>query len=310
MNTLLGIHHVTAIVDDPQENIDFYTNVLGLRLVKQTVNFDDPYTYHLYYGDEQGRPGTIITFFPWPNGRRGSRGVGQIGAIAFAVPRGALAFWQARLADNGFGFGEPEQRLGTAVLSFYDPAGLLIELVEQPSSDRGGISGSDVPLDAAIQQLFGVTLTVADVGPTAAFLTERLGFRSAGDASWPRYAIGAGAATAFVDLIERPDVPRGQVAAGSVHHVAWRVPDNAAILDWQQELARQEVGVTDLRDRQYFRSIYFREPGGVLFEIATDEPGFATDETAAELGTHLKLPPWLEPRRSEIERRLPPINVA
>jgi glyoxalase family protein len=312
MNTLLGIHHVTAIVDDPQENIDFYTNVLGLRLVKQTVNFDDPYTYHLYYGDEQGRPGTIITFFPWPEGRHGSRGVGQTSAIAFAVPAGALAFWQVRLADNDLRFGGPEQRFGAAVLSLYDPSGLLLELVEQPSRDRGSAhSGSDVPPEAAIQGLFGVTLTVAQVAPTAAFMTDRLGFRPVEDATgYARYAIGAGADAAFVDLISRPDVPRGQIAAGSVHHVAWRVADDAAIAQWQQELTRQETGVTEIRDRQYFRSIYFREPGGVLFEIATDAPGFAIDETPAELGTHLMLPPWLEPRRSDIVRRLPPIKVA
>jgi predicted esterase/catechol 2,3-dioxygenase-like lactoylglutathione lyase family enzyme len=310
MNRLLGIHHVTAIVDDPQENIDFYTNVLGLRLVKQTVNFDDPYTYHLYYGDDQGRPGTIITFFPWPNGRRGSRGVGQISAIAFAVPEDALAFWQARLADNNFRFGGPQQRFGAAVLSFYDPSGLLIELIEQPGRDRATIGGSDVPPEAAIQGLLGVTLTVAQVAPTAAFLTDRLGFTPIEEGpDRARYAIGDGADTAFVDLIGRPDVPRGQIAAGSVHHVAWRVADDTAILGWQQELTRQELGVTDIRDRQYFRSIYFREPGGVLFEIATDAPGFAFDETPAELGTHLMLPPWLEGRRSDIERRLPPISV-
>jgi glyoxalase family protein len=281
-------------------------------LVKQTVNFDDPYTYHLYYGDDQGRPGTIIPFFPWPDGRRGSRGIGQISAIAFAVPSGALAFWQARLADNGFHSGGPEQRFGALVLSFYDPAGLLIELVEQPGRANGSAhGGSDVPAEAAILGLSGVTLTVAQVAPTAAFLTERLGFASvANGPDQARYAIGAGADTAFVDLIERPDVPRGQVAAGSVHHVAWRVADDTTILEWQQELTRQAAGVTDIRDRQYFRSIYFREPGGVLFEIATDAPGFATDEAQAELGTHLMLPPWLEPRRSEIERRLPPINVA
>lgn len=310
MNRLFGLHHVTAIVDDPQENIDFYANVLRLRLVKQTVNFDDPYTYHLYYGDDQGQPGTIITFFPWPDGRCGSRGVGQISAIAFAVPQGALAFWQARLEENGFHVGGPEQRFGAAVLSLYDPAGLLLELVEQPGRGRGSAAGSDVPPEAAIQGLFGVTLTVAQAAPTAAFLLERLGFRPIeGAAGQARYAIGEGADAAFVDLIERPDVPRGQIAAGSVHHVAWRVADDTAIVQWQQELTRQEAGVTDIRDRQYFRSIYFREPGGVLFEIATDPPGFAFDEAPAELGRHLMLPPWLEPRRREIERRLPPINL-
>jgi predicted esterase/catechol 2,3-dioxygenase-like lactoylglutathione lyase family enzyme len=312
MSTLLGIHHVTAIVDDPQENVDFYSNVLGLRLVKQTVNFDDPYTYHLYYGDDQGRPGTIITFFPWPGGRRGSRGAGQISAIAFAVPTGALPFWQARLAANDWHFSEPEQRFGAPVLSFYDPAGLLIELVEQPGrADGSAASGSDIPPEAAIRGLFGITLTVAQVAPTAAFITDRLGFRAVdGPDGQARYAIGAGAGTAFVDLVGRPDVPRGQLAAGSVHHVAWRVADDPAILQWRQQLAAQDVNVTDIRDRQYFRSIYFREPGGVLFEIATDAPGFAIDEAPAELGMHLMLPPWLEPQRADIERHLPPIKVA
>jgi predicted esterase/catechol 2,3-dioxygenase-like lactoylglutathione lyase family enzyme len=308
---LLGIHHVTAIVDDPQDNIDFYTNVLGLRLIKQTVNFDDPYTYHLYYGDEQGQPGTIVTFFPWPGGRHGSRGVGQISAIAFAVPAGALAFWQARLVDNDLRFGGPEQRSGAAVLSLYDPSGLLLELVEQPGRAHGSArTGSDIPTEAAIQGLLGVTLTVAQVEPTAAFLIDRLGFRPVTDTTdQARYAIGAGTNTAFVDLVGQPNVPRGQIAAGSVHHVAWRVADDTAIEQWQQELTRQAAGVTEIRDRQYFRSIYFREPGGVLFEIATDTPGFAIDELPAELGTHLMLPPWLEPQRSDIARRLPPITI-
>ena len=303
---LLGIHHISAIVDDPQENVDFYTRVLGLRLVKQTVNFDDPYTYHLYYGDGQGRPGTIVTFFPWPGGRRGSRGTGQISAIAFAVPPGALPFWQERLAGFGWHFGGPEDRLGAATLSLYDPAGLLLELVEQPDGDRGPASG-DVPAEAAIRRLRGVTLTVARVEPSAAFLTERLGFRPL--AGGARYAIGDGADTAVVELVERPDVPRGQVAAGSVHHVAWRVADTAALLSWQDQLQREDTGVTPVRDRHYFRSIYFREPGGVLFELATDPPGFAVDEPPAELGARLMLPPWLEPRRGEIEARLPPIKV-
>jgi predicted esterase/catechol 2,3-dioxygenase-like lactoylglutathione lyase family enzyme len=306
----LGIHHITAIVEEPQENIDFYTRILGLRLVKQTVNFDDPYTYHLYYGDDQGRPGTLVTFFPWPDGRRGSRGAGQISAMAFAVPVGALPFWQQHLTDVGIRFGGPEERFGAAVLSLYDPAGLLLELVEQPAGEQRATQSSEIPPEAAIQRLFGVTLTVAQIAPTGAFLTEQLGFRPIeGVAEQSRYAVGTGTHTAIVDLIGRPDLPRGQIAAGSVHHVAWRVADQPALKLWQAELARQGVGVTDVRDRQYFRSIYFREPGEVLFELATDPPGFAIDEAPAELGTHLMLPPWLEPRRDDIERHLPPISV-
>jgi catechol 2,3-dioxygenase-like lactoylglutathione lyase family enzyme len=305
---LLGLHHVTAIVEDPQENIDFYTRVLGLRLVKQTVNFDDPYTYHLYYGDEQGRPGTIVTFFPWPQGRRGSRGTGQISAMAFAIPAGANWYWQERLAAQGVRFGGPEGRFGAAVLSMYDPAGLLLELVEQPADARRSTGG--VPPEAAIQGLFGVTLTLAQAAPTAAFLTEQLGFRTVADEPGrARYALGTGGDTAVVDLISRPDVPRGEIAAGSVHHVAWRVADLANLELWQSELQRQGARVTPVRDRQYFRSIYFREPGAVLFELATDPPGFAIDEAPAELGTHLMLPPWLESQRTEIEGRLPPIDI-
>jgi len=311
VNTVLGIHHVTAIVEDPQENIDFYTNILGLRLVKQTVNFDDPYTYHFYYGDEQGRPGTIVTFFPWPGGRHGSRGTEQISAIAFAVPVGALAYWQDRLTEFDWRFGGPEDHAGAAVLSLYDPAGLLLELVEQPLGDRRSTgSDTDVPAEAAIQRLFGVTLTLAQAAPTAAFLTDRLGFRAVeGRPEQARYAVGTGANTAVVDLVEQPGVPRGQVAAGSIHHVAWRVAGEATLLDWQRELTRQGADVTPIRDRQYFRSIYFREPGGVLFEIATDAPGFAIDEPPAAMGTRLMLPPWLEPQRATIERRLLPIRV-
>jgi predicted esterase/catechol 2,3-dioxygenase-like lactoylglutathione lyase family enzyme len=311
MNTLLGLHHVTAIVEDPQENIDFYTNVLGLRLIKQTVNFDDPYTYHFYYGDELGRPGTIVTFFPWPDGRHGSRGTGQISAMAFAVPAGALAYWQERLSSYEWRFGGPEERAGAPTLSLYDPAGLLIELVEQPAgAPRAAHSYTDVPAEAAIQGLFGVTLTVAQAAPTAEFLTERLGFRAvAGRPGQPRFAIGSGAGAAVVDLVEQPGVPRGQIAAGSIHHVAWRVPDEPALLDWRDQLTHQGAEVTPIRDRQYFRSIYFREPGGVLFELATDQPGFAIDEAPAALGTRLMLPPWLEPQRPTTERRLLPIRV-
>jgi glyoxalase family protein len=307
---LLGIHHLSAIVDDPQENIDFYTKVLGLRLVKQTVNYDDPSTYHFYFGDEQGRPGTLVTFFPWPGARGGSRGTGQISAFAFAVPFGALAFWQQQLSEIGWRFGGPEERAGELVLSFYDPAGLLIELLERPTERRGSASPiAGVPLEAAITGLHGVTLTVASLEPSAAFLTERLGFRPLeGDAERARYAVGEGEDTAVVTLVARPDVPRGQLVAGSVHHVAWRVADEATLMAWRGALEAQDVSVTPVRDRYYFRSVYFNEPGGVVFELATDGPGFARDESPTALGARLMLPPWLEPRREEIARRLPPVT--
>jgi predicted esterase/catechol 2,3-dioxygenase-like lactoylglutathione lyase family enzyme len=307
---LLGLHHVTAIVDEPQENVDFYTRVLGLRLVKQTVNFDDPATYHFYYGDEQGRPGTIATFFPWPGGRRGSRGTGQLNAFAFRVPPGALHFWQQQLAGIGWNYGGPEERAGERVLSFYDPSGLLIELVEQPGTRQGTASEqASVPAEAAILGLYGVTLTVADIAPTAVFLADWLGFRPlGGEPGEVRFAIGAGEDTAIVTLLARSDVPRGELAAGSIHHVAWRVPDEEALAAWRAELERQGREVTPVRDRRYFRSIYFREPGGVLFELATDPPGFTVDEQPHALGTKLMLPPWLEARRPQIEQRLPPVT--
>lgn len=307
---LLGIHHLSAIVDDPQENLDFYTKVLGLRLVKQTVNYDDPATYHFYFGDEQGRPGTLVTFFAWPGGRRGSRGTGQISAFAFAVPAGALSFWRQQLAEIGWHFGEPMERADGLALSFYDPAGLLIELVERPGERRGSASvAAGVPAEAAIVGLYGVTLSLASLEPSATFLSERLGFRPLGrDAQQARYAIGEGEGTAVITLHARPDAPRGQIAAGSVHHVAWRVADEAALLAWRGALEAEGLSVTPVRDRNYFRSVYFNEPGGVIFELATDGPGFARDEAPAALGTRLMLPPWLEPRREEIARRLPPVN--
>lgn len=306
-----GIHHITAIVADPQANVDFYTHVLGLRLVKRTVNFDDPYTYHLYYGDELGRPGTIITFFPWPGGRHGSRGTGQVSATAYAVPEGALDYWAERLTHHDVRFGGPEERFGEQVLSFYDPSGLLLEIVAQPGVEvRPVWRGGPVLPEYALRGFAGATLTVAARDPTATLLTDILGFRyvaAAGNRT--RYAVGEGVAEALVDVVSRPEVPFGQIAAGSIHHIAWRVADDAQQQVWRDTLIRSGFEVTPVRDRQYFHSIYFREPGGVLFELATDNPGFAIDEPPEQLGQHLKLPPWFESRRAEIEAKLPPIMI-
>lgn len=312
MNTrILGLHHMTAIVADPQENIDFYTRVLGLRLVKQTVNFDDPYTYHLYYGDELGRPGTIVTFFPWAGMQRGSRGTGQVSATTFAVPEGALGYWEQRLTEHGVRYGGPEQRFGEPVLSFYDPAGLLLELVEQRSAAmREAWHGGSVPAEYAIRGMAGVTLTLARLEPTAHLLTDLMGFRQGtADGDRTRFTIGDGAVEVFADVVTRPDTPFGQIAVGSVHHIAWRVADDDQQQAWREELVRNGFDVTPVRDRKYFHSIYFREPGGVLFEIATDTPGFAVDEPPAQLGQNLMLPPWLEPMRSQITGRLQPLTV-
>lgn len=306
---ILGIHHVTAIVEDAQQNVDFYRGVLGLRLVKQTVNYDDPYTYHFYYGNDAGRPGTIVTFFPWPEGRRGSRGTGEISALSFSVAAGALSQWAEHFDRLGLRHSDPSERLGERVLSLYDPAGLLLELVEQPQADALPLpSASPLPVTQAIRGLAGVTLTVADTTPTAALLTETLGFRATGSqGNRSRLVLDDGKAT--VDLIGRPDVPRGRIAAGSVHHVAWRVADDASQLAWRELLEQRGLNVTPVRDRTYFRSIYFGEPGGVIFEIATDGPGFAVDEAPEALGKQLQLPGWLEPQRANIVRHLPPVSV-
>ena len=302
-----GIHHVTAIAGNPQGNVDFYTEVLGLRLVKLTVNFDDPGTYHLYYGDESGQPGTILTFFPWPGATRGRRGTGQVAVTSFLVTEGALDYWQDRLARHGATTGPRERRFDEEAFATFDPDGMQIELVARPDvGEPSAWEGSPVPRDYAIRGFHGVTLWERDLEPTAALLGQTMGFKPV-DETGPRFRfLGAaqGPGT-VVDVVHLPQGERGRGGAGTVHHVAWRTPDDAQQLAWREELAGTGLYVTPVMDRQYFRSIYFREPGGVLFEIATDPPGFLRDESLEELGTHLMLPPWLEGRRSEIKAILP-----
>jgi glyoxalase family protein len=307
-----GLHHVTAIVDDPQQNVAFYRDVLGLRMIKQTVNFDDPSTYHLYFGDEEGSPGSILTFFPWVGIRRASRGSGQISAIALAMPEAALPFWSERLESFGIRASDPAPRFGQAVISLYDPAGLLLELVAQPAAtERPAWEGGPVPTEYAIRGMAGITLVSARPAHTAAALGEALGFReAASEGNRTRYLVGQGSAEAYADVEHRPDLPYGQMGAGSVHHVAWRTADDEQQRAWQRHLSSSGIAVTPVRDRQYFHSIYFHEPGGALFEIATDGPGFTIDEPLEELGTRLMLPPWYAERRAEIERVLPPLNLA
>jgi glyoxalase family protein len=306
-----GIHHLTAIASDPQRNVVFYTDVLGLRLVKLTVNFDDPGTYHLYYGDEAGHPGTIMTFFPWPGARRGRRGVGQVAATSFLVPEGTLAYWEDRLQRMGATVGRQEKRFDREVLIFIDPDGLQLELVTDPAA--AGIHpwrGGPVIPERAIRGFYGATLWEQDPGPTVDLLTRTMGFELMAEEG-PRSrlrAAGEGPG-AVVDVVHRPNGEPGWPGAGTVHHIAWRTADEVQQLAWRGELRAEGFHVTPVMDRQYFRSIYYREPGGVLFEIATDPPGFLRDESPAELGTHLKLPPWLEPRRIEIERALPELRL-
>jgi glyoxalase family protein len=307
-----GIHHITALASDPQQNVDFYTRFLGMRLVKQTVNFDAPDVYHLYYGDEIGRPGTILTFFPFPDAVRGKRGAGETSAVAWSVPVGSLDFWIERLSRKGIPFHGPEPRFEQKVISFEDPDGMVVELVEDAAVDGWpGWSGGPVEPLHAVRKFHGITLTHKSARPTSAFLTEALGF-TGGEKEGPRHRHTGGIETgrALVDIVEDPAAPPARQSAGSVHHIAWRVKDDAEQLEWQEALRKSGMASpTQVMDRQYFHSIYFREPGGVLFEIATDPPGFSIDEREDDLGTHLKLPPWLEPDRTVIERHLPPLSV-
>lgn len=305
-----GLHHVTAIAGDPQRNVDFYTRVLGLRLVKRTVNFDAPDTYHLYYGDTAGSPSTLLTFFPWKDVPAGRQGAGLTTATAFSVPGESLGWWQRRLAELGVDAEAPVSRDGEEVLTLRDPDGLVIDLVAAPGDTRSGWDGAaSVPAEHAVRGLHAVTLSEAALEPTQTMLADLLGMKlAAEDGDRTRFTMGSGDGTA-VDVLGGVR-GRGRQAGGTVHHIAFRVPDRATQEAWRRELLELGVPVTDIRDRQYFTSIYFREPGGVLFEIATDEPGFAVDEPLLELGRALKLPPWLEPSREQIEAALPPLEVA
>ena len=306
-----GIHHVTAIASDPQRNVDFYSGVLGLRLVKKTVNFDDPGTYHLYYGDGLGRPGTIITFFPWPGARRGTRGAGQATTTAFTVPSGSLETWRDRLAERGVGVAEETVWFGDRVLVFLDPDGLRLALVEG-AIETPGQSWPDppVPAEMSIGGFHSVTLQEQALDRTREFLEGTMRFKhAASEGRRHRFEVSIAGRGRFVDLVTTSDSALGRIAAGTVHHVAWRVRDDAEELEWRRHLLEQGAQVSPVMDRQYFKSIYFREPGGVLFEIATDPPGFTLDETETDLGRNLKLPPWLESERQRIEAALPAIRA-
>lgn len=306
-----GLHHVTAIAGAPQRNIDFYVSGLGLRLVKRTVNFDDPGTYHLYYGDEAGRPGSLITFFPWRGIRQGRVGAGQSTSTAFSVPAGSLGWWTEHFAALGADSRITSVSSSEERLLVSDPDGLVIELVATSVTDpRDPWDSASVPAEYAIRGQHSSVLTVRDPDRTIALLTDDLGLELVEQAgSRTRLAAGDGSPGTIVDVIGSSLAPDGLGAGGTVHHIAFRVPDHATQALWREELVSNGHQVTGILDRQYFTSIYFREPGGVLFEIATDTPGFSIDEPLLELGRSLKLPPWLEPSREQIENLVARIDL-
>jgi glyoxalase family protein len=307
---ILGIHHVTAIASDPQRNLDFYTELLGLRLVKRTVNFDDPGTYHLYFGDDIGTPGTILTFFPWPGAARGTSGVGQVTVTSFSVPEESLAYWEQRLSVAHVPVERSGKRFDENVLTFADPDGLKLELVGHADAKEPRVPrGAEIPEEHAVRGFYAVTLSEQGFEATAELLLT-MGFRSVAEhGNRFRYDVGEGGVGARVDVLCVAEARHGRISAGTVHHVAWRVADDESQRAWRHNLREKHVDITPIIDRCYFHSVYFREPGGVLFELATDPPGFAIDEPAGNLGENLKLPSWLELHRKEIEGVLPPIQL-
>jgi glyoxalase family protein len=310
-NKITGIHHITAIAGNAQHNYDFYTGTMGLRMVKRTVNFDDPGTYHFYYGNETGTPGTILTFFPWEGIAPGRAGTGLATEIGYSVPTGSLDFWAERFRERGIKAGELAERMGETYLPFADPDGLTISLiVPKTPDDRTAWTTPDVGDGAATKGFHSVTLTLKNIAPTAAILTDIFGYTmQQQEGNRYRFVTDAGRTAEIVDLIEAPAAARGLNGGGTNHHVAFRVADEDTQGEYREKLLRRGLHITPKINRDYFYSVYFREPGGVLFELATDNPGFTVDEPKAELGTHLKLPVQYESMRSSIEKGLPALQV-
>lgn len=304
---ILGLHHITAIAGNAKRNLDFYTKVLGLRLVKKTVNFDDPNTYHFYYGNKEGTPGTILTFFPWEGIVTGRRGPRQATEIGYSVPAGSLEFWLERFKKYNVIYNKPSEKFGEQYLTFLDPDGLKLELIIPKNGDnREGWTTGEIGAENALKGFHNVTITTTDIQPTAAILTDVFGYKlEQENVNRYRFTTDTIDTANVVDLVEAAGEKAGHVAGGSVHHVAFRVKNDEILMQYRDKIAALGLHITEKIDRNYFYSLYFREPGGVLFEIATDNPGFAVDEPVDELGTHLKLPAQYEAHRSEIENNLP-----
>jgi glyoxalase family protein len=310
MSKTPGLHHITAFASDPARNADFYQRVLGLRMIKQTVNYDDPSVYHLYYGDNAGNPGTVITFFPRPGVKSGTRGAAEAAETAFSVPEGSISFWKKRFEHFNVQHGGSDHRFGEVFLPFTDPDGMSLALVEQAKAD--GVSGEirgDISAARAIRGFSGITLHSAKPESTAAVLSL-MGYRQKlSEGRLTRWSAGAGGQAKDIDVKDCSNDALHSAGAGSVHHVAFAAVDDASQAEMAAKMSALGLAVTEQRDRTYFRSVYFREPGGVLIEIATNEPGFAVDESEDHLGEKLMLPLRLEPRRAEIVAALPPLTV-
>lgn len=307
---ILGLHHITAIAGRAKANLDFYTKVLGLRLLKKTVNFDDPGTYHLYYGDERGSAGTIITFFPYEGSPPGRAGSGMATHIGYAVPEGSFDFWIKRFQEHKVNFGVPAERFGERYLPFKDPDGLQLELVVPKSGDtRKAWETDEVKAAVAARGFHNVTLTLRNIKATAEVLTDVFGYKFLDQhENHHRYATDAVENAAIIDLLETPNANRGDGSAGTIHHIAFRVKNEEVLMKFRDKVARKGLNITNKIDRNYFYSLYFREPGGVLFEIATDNPGFSIDEPWDQLGSKLLLPPQYERQRDRIEAVLPKLD--
>lgn len=307
---ILGLHHITAIAGNAQRNYDFYTKILGLRLVKKTVNFDDPETYHFYYGNEKGDPGTILTFFPWGNVKPGKPGAGMATEIGFSIPPGSFDFWVDRFHKMNIRHELPDEKFDEPSLIFWDPDGLKLKLTAPSHPDtRRPWHANEVNEENAIKGFHSVSLLLKDISPTSLVLTDLLGYRLVKqDGNSYRYISDSVESAAFVDLIESRDEKPGFVAGGTNHHVAFRVKNRETQMQFHDKIQNHGLRITEQIDRNYFYSVYFREPGGVLFEIATDNPGFTVDETLNELGTHLKLPEQYEAERNFLEKKLPVLD--